>query len=189
MSIEVFWEQLLGRGLEHLVLTAGESVEADGVAVGMLKEHTYRIHYHVVCDANWNAIQFSVESLSGERRISMRRRGDDWLDEQGRIQAALSGCTDVDIMVTPFTNTLPIRRLGLRPGRATQISVAYVRVPELNVSRADQVYTCLQTQGESSVVKYQQPSSGFEADLKVDADGLVTDYPGIFRMIWKKANP
>jgi hypothetical protein len=186
MPIEVVWEQLLGRGLEHLSLREDATIEADGVAVGILEDAAYRIQYRITCDASWNVQRFTVQSLLNSERASLMRRGSDWLDEQGRLQAALSGCTEVDIMVTPFTNSLPIRRLGLRSGQAAPISVAYVTVPGLAVSRADQVYSCLQTQADGGIVRYRSVSTGFTADLKVDADGLVTDYPGIFRQIWKK---
>ncbi len=186
MEIEVLWEQIVSHGMEHLLLRADDSIEADGVAVGVLEESPYRIRYHVTCDRAWNVKAFTVESLLAEKRVSLKRSGRDWIDEAGRPQSALGDCTEVDIMVTPFTNTLPIRRLGLRPGQSTTISVAYVSVPDLEVTRADQVYTGLGRQGDGMVVRYQSLSSGFTADLLTDAEGLVTDYPGIFRLVWRK---
>ncbi len=188
MPIQVIWEQLVDRGLEHLVLHTGAAVEADGLAVGILEGAAYRVRYHVACDSGWNVNEFAVESLIGHESVSLKRRGGDWFDQAGRRQQALSGATDVDIMVTPFTNTLPIRRLGLQVGQSARISVVYVRVPDLEVSRADQVYTSLQKQAEGSTVRYESVATGFSADLKLDADGLVTDYPGIFRLIWKESS-
>jgi hypothetical protein len=43
----------------------------------------------------------------------------------------LAGAVDIDISVSPFTNTLPIRRLRLARGLAADLTMAYVRVPEL----------------------------------------------------------
>ncbi len=186
MTIEVIWEQLLGRGLEHLILSEGSSIEADGVAVGMLKDLAYRIHYRVRCDANWQAQQLEVQSLTGLDRIQLSKRGDEWIDEDRKVLPALTGCTDVDIMVTPFTNTLPIRRLGLRSGDRAQIGAVYVSIPDLSVSRADQAYTCLEQGPQGGVVRYESLTTGFTADLKIDGDQLVADYPGVFRQVWKK---
>jgi len=188
VAIEVVWEQLLGHGLEHLILKEGDSIEADGVAVGTLKDFAYRVHYRVLCDAGWNVQQFQVQSLTGVGEISLRKRGLDWVDDAGTVQPGLRGCSEVDIMVTPFTNTLPIRRLGLRAGQAAEIAVAYVSIPDLQVSRAEQIYTCLEDSAEGGLVRYESMTTGFKADLKVDGDRLVTDYPGIFRLVWKKAN-
>lgn len=189
MAIEVVWEQLLGRGMEHLLLREGTSVEADGVAVGILKDLAYRINYRVLCDPGWNVQQFQVQNMPGSDRLSLKRRGEEWLDEEGRVQTALRGCTEVDIMITPFTNTLPIRRLRLQPGKAAHIAAVYVSVPELNVSRAEQIYTYLQSGPDGGVVRYESRTTGFTADLRVDADQLVTDYPGVFRRVWKKSQP
>ena len=38
---------------------------------------------------------------------------------------------DVDISATPFTNTLPIRRLGLQPGEFAELDVAFVDAPAM----------------------------------------------------------
>ncbi len=189
MAIEVVWEQLLGHGLEHLVLREGSSVEADGVAVGTLKDLAYRIHYRVGCDSSWNVQQFQVQDMLGSGRVSLKRLGEDWLDEEGRVQTALHGCAEVDIMVTPFTNALPIRRLGLKPGKVAQIAAVYVSIPDLRLSRADQVYTGLEGGTDGDIVRYESRTTGFTADLRVDADKLVKDYPGVFRMVWKKTVP
>ena len=186
MAIEVIWEQLLGRGLEHLILEQDGAVDANGIAVGMLEGTTYRIQYQVSCDADWSVRQFRVRNLLNNEGVSLTRRGNDWLDEAGTAQAELAGCTEVDIMVTPFTNTLPIRRLKMQPGQAQQISVVYVSVPDLKVSKAEQVYTCIKASAEGGVFRYHSPSSGFTANLTVDADQVVTDYAGIFRLVWKK---
>ncbi len=44
----------------------------------------------------------------------------------------LSGCCEnVDVSETPFTNTLPIRRLGLTSGESAEIRVAYFDATEL----------------------------------------------------------
>ena len=169
-----------------MILHLGPVVEANSLAVGRLDDSAYRIQYQIVCDATWNVQKVSVRNLLSNQSFALTKAGDEWLDEQGRAAGSLRGCSDVDIMVTPFTNTLPIRRLNLARGEAKEIAVAYVRVPELSLSRLEQRYTCLEKEKEGGVYRYENLDSGFTSDLKVDEDGLVGDYPGLFKMVWKR---
>jgi hypothetical protein len=90
----------------------------------------------------------------------------------------------IDISATPFTNTLPIRRLGLKPGESEQLAVTYVRVPELLVGPEWQRYGCLEARAEGGLYRFEALPAGFTAELPVDAEGLVIDYPGLFRRVW-----
>jgi hypothetical protein len=93
----------------------------------------------------------------------------------------------VDIQVTPFTNSLPIRRLGLETGQSADIRVAYVPVPELDVRPAEQRYTCLDAPGPAGGrYRYEGLFRDFTAELPVDGDGLVLDYAETFRRIWPR---
>ena len=95
----------------------------------------------------------------------------------------LDGCEYVDISDTPFTNTLPIRRLGLASGESAVISVAYFDGAELQPWPELQRYTCLQQDSDGGLYRFESLDGGFTADLPVDADGLVFDYPGLFRRV------
>ena len=87
---------------------------------------------------------------------------------------------DVDLSATPFTNTLPIRRLGLRGGQAETIRVVYVRFPGLEVTLERQRYTCLEP---GRRYRYESVDSDFTREIEVDPDGLVVTYPGLFRRV------
>jgi hypothetical protein len=87
----------------------------------------------------------------------------------------------VDVAETPFTNTLPIRRLRLSPGESAEIAVAYFDGAELQPWPEPQRYTRLQKGEEGELYRIESLDGGFTADLAVDADGLVVDYPGLFR--------
>jgi hypothetical protein len=89
----------------------------------------------------------------------------------------------VDIAVTPFTNTLPIRRLGLAATESAELSVAYFKRTELQAWPDPQRYTCLEKSDEGGLYRYLSLDGGFTADLPVDGDGLVVDYPGLFKRI------
>ncbi len=52
--------------------------------------------------------------LGGDARLSLRSDGAGrWSDDRGRPLPELDGCIDVDISVSPFTNTLPVDAAGL----------------------------------------------------------------------------
>ncbi len=188
MQTEVIWEQTVGKGLEHLILRQDKKIEAESLALGMIEGAAYRIKYQIICDTDWKVERVRVkDSLNNKALVFIQREEGIWTDEKDRSIEALNGCTDVDIMITPFTNTLPIKRLKLAPGESKEISVLYFRIPDLTVSKFAQRYTFLSQEKDHGVYKYESLDSGFTSDIKVDADGLVIDYPGIFKMAWKQS--
>ncbi len=180
MKILVSWVPTKGAGAEHLSnRSIADGVVAEGVVVGARGGTPYGLHYRVACDRSWR-VREAVLSLTGEeRRLHLRADGEgNWQDGDGHEVEALRGCVDIDISATPFTNTLPIRRLGLAPGAAHEVLVAYVAVPALVPEPARQRYTCLEA---GRLYRYEGLFRGYAGELPVDADGLVLDYPGTFR--------
>jgi uncharacterized protein len=184
-TLEAAWSQWDGPGLEHLRLRVGESgIEADGVVVGEVDGAFFRARYVIHCDPRWRTRELIVDSLDGSDPLHLRSDGEGgWRDASGRALPELRGCIDVDLSVTPFTNTLPIRRLDLREGESSEIAVVYVNVPVMELGTSRQGYTCLERGPGSGLYRYEDRGifRGFTADLPVDENGLVLDYPGIFR--------
>jgi len=79
---------------------------------------------------------------------------------------------------TPFTNALPINRLRLTPGQSADIRVVYVTAPNLDISVSAQRYS---RRGQESDIFFESPTHDFTALLPIDGDGLVLDYPQLFR--------
>lgn len=96
----------------------------------------------------------------------------------GRRRRSLDGCVDVDVAATPLTNTLPIRRLGLRVGEEALIRAAWVDVPSLRVSPEEQGYRRVGAiEGSPGLEAWDfWPVGGRTYRLTVDPDGLVVDY-------------
>jgi uncharacterized protein len=88
-----------------------------------------------------------------------------------------TGAIDVDLAMTPFTNTLPIRRLGLAVGASADIIVVYVTFPDLAVIADPQRYTRL----AERTYRFESLDGGFVRNIEVDEHGLVVTYPGLFR--------
>ena len=187
MEREVMWAPWEGPGLEHLrLVTSDDGVVANGLVIGLEAGRPFRISYEVRCDERWRVREVRVATPDSERPvIELLANGEGrWNGRGAEPLPELDGCIDVDISATPFTNTLPIRRLGLQPGKSTDVEVAYIRVPELLVGLERQRYGCLEDQTDRGHYRFEALPSGFTASLPVDGDGLVIDYPGLFRRAW-----
>jgi hypothetical protein len=183
---EVMWAPWEGPGLEHLrLVTSNGSVVANGLVIGVEAGRPFRIGYEVRCDELWRVREVRARAPDLERPVlELLADGEGhWKRRGGEPMPELDGCIDVDISATPFTNTLPIRRLALKPGESADVNVAYIRVPELLVGAERQRYGCLEARG-GGLYRFEALPSGFTAELPVDTEGLVIDYPGLFRRVW-----
>ena len=112
------WAPWEGPGLEHLrLVTSGSDVVANGLVIGLEAGRPFRIGYEVRCDGHWRVREVRAAAPDLERPVlELLADGEGhWKRGGGEPIPELDGCIDVDISATPFTNTLPIRRLGLEP--------------------------------------------------------------------------
>lgn len=187
MDRNIMWTPWSEPGLEHLHLQQkDEKVVADSVIIGISNSTPFRLWYEMVCDTDWTIKELGLILLGGNgKSIKMQTDGQGhWSTISGDPLPSLEGCIDVDISATPFTNTLPIRRLALSPGQSVELLVAYVVIPELELKPDRQRYTCLGFGTQEGLYRYEGLESGFSAELRVDSDGLVIDYQGLFRRVW-----
>jgi hypothetical protein len=175
------WRDWAGQGLEHLVLEdRADGIRAEGLVIGADNE-VFAIRYRILCDAGWRTRRLEVSLAASDRAVDLSGDGAGrWTDRAGAPLPHLDGAIDVDITATPFTNTLPIRRLALRNGQAEVIAVAYVEVPAFTVTRSRQRYTCLEA---GRRYRFESLDSGFTREIDVDDDGLVRTYPDLFRRV------
>jgi len=186
MERTAVWQPWHHIGLEHLRLVESDNgAIADSVVIQMIDRLPVRLHYEIRVDAGWRVREADIDVWAPElRQLKLRSDGcGRWTDAAGGALTNLNGCVDIDITATPFTNTLPIRRIRLEPGESEEISVAYIWVPELSVEPATQRYTCLERGDDGSLYRYEGLGTGFVTNLPVDPDGLVLDYPDIFRRV------
>jgi len=91
-----------------------------------------------------------------------------------------SGLKDVDLQITPSTNTLPINRISLKKGESQEIEIVLISFPDLTLSRQQQKYSRI----DEKFYRFEVPSIGFIAKLEVDKLGLVINYD----TIWSRLN-
>lgn len=188
MDRTLFWAPWNGPGLEHLRLrTADIGYVATGTVLGLSNREPFRLQYKIKCDADWRVRKVLLDCLGpqGSQLRTLRSTGrGQWKDDSGEILPELDGCHDIDISATPFTNTLAIRRLKLRPGQKAELRVVHVDVPSLRLRPVQQRYACVEQRPDGAVVTYEGAFRNFTGDLPLDADGLVIDYPETFRRVY-----
>jgi hypothetical protein len=199
LPASLFWSRPDGSGAEHALVDARDGLHARGTLLAAAPV-PYTCRYEIRTDPAWATahLEVDVEGSGWARGVRLELAAGRWratTAERGDLDAALTaagharaglpgiedpdllyGVHDVDLSGSPLTNSLPIRRLDLlraEPGVAHRLSVAWVLLPSLEVVQADQIYTRLADGG----VRYA--SETFSADLTVDADGFVVDYPGL----------
>jgi hypothetical protein len=177
----VLWRGILLPGHEACRLQqSGQNWHLDGVAVFIHEQRPCQLSYHITCDHHWQTRSAQVWGWVGDGLIDIHIRVDGqqrwWLNEVEQTRVA--GSIDLDLNFSPSTNLLPIRRMKLQVWEEADITPAWLRFPGFSLEPLPQRY---QRTGE---ISYHYESSGgkFVADLKVDGDGFVVDYPGIWVM-------
>lgn len=170
-----------GVGLEHLRLAERT---ADSVVLAFDEEQgPFRLDYRLDWDEAWRLrnAELVVVAEHFTRSLSLQTDGrGHWQHGDGRTIDALEGCMDVDIWPTPFTNTFPIRREPMAVGERRQFHMAWILAPALTVHPQLQAYTRL---ADRLYLFESLDGSGFRAELPVDENGIVVDYPGLFRRV------
>lgn len=187
-TVDTLWAAWDGRGLEHLRLSMEPgAVRADSLILAIdAAGRPFRARYRVDCDEGWKVRRARIEVLEEPPRVlDIRADGrGHWTDAATGAALPLDGCVDIDIYPSPFTNTLPIRRLAdTAVGRPVAIDVAWVALPELSIQKTGQEYARLEPGADGGRWRFRALDSDFIAELPVDRDGLVLDYPGIARRV------
>src|SRR5262245_19925998 len=163
---------------EHCTLTLRDGgLSMVGTVLGAEAGAPVRIEYRVFADATGVTTAAHVRDLRGfeTRTIALERDAKGNWTVDGNTVRALKGCTDVDLGCSPSTNTLPIRRLRLAPGKSATIKAAWITFPELAVVKASQTYTRIDE------FTWRYASGTFESELTVDDDGIVAAYA-----VWRR---
>ena len=177
----VLWRRLDDVGLEHCRLWVGrEQSVLEGRVLVAEAESPLEIGYTVACNRKWETQAVDVVLIGGESSRVLELRRDEqnrWWRDDARLPD-MDGLVDVDLSVTPATNTLPIGRLGLDVGASAAVDAVWVRFPELTLERLPQRYTRLDAR------RYRYESGGaFVAELEVDVHDLVVRYGELWERV------
>lgn len=168
-----------GEGLEHLVIEPfPDRIEARSVVIGERGGLPYGARCRLVCDPDWRVREFGIGTADGRGLALFSPSPGRWIDAAGEALSAFDGCIDIDLAGSPFTNTLSIRRLNLSPESGTaELEMLYIPFDTFAPQRDGQRYTCLK---ENRLYRYEAANRSFAATVRLDEDGLVTNYPPLF---------
>jgi uncharacterized protein len=170
------------------VQLSGKRIKANGriVAAAADTHPAFGAYYDLQTDETGatKRLGMTVTLAERERQLAVARDEENmWMvsDHQGESRAAYDGALDVDVVFSPFFNTLPIRRCGLME-RADSITVPtiYVTLPDMLVTSAMVSYSS-PAPGAAEGIKVHSPVS--ETTLTVDADGFIVNYPDLAERI------
>jgi len=189
-NVTLYWTPDGEPGCEQVHVALGpDGLSALGLILCRKDGAHLRCRYQLDTDPQMRVreLTFAVtgEAEGQPKRIVLESDGEGRWRRDGDAAPDLAGCIDVDIEVSPLTNTLPIRRLALTAGESAEIKAAYLPVPDLEPRPAAQRYTCLAPYADpGGRYRYEGLSSGFATELPVDRDGFVLDYPETFTRSW-----
>lgn len=176
LQSSVFTQVRIWKGNHSLEAFTLEQSDSDFIGGGIVTVEDRTIRYQVITDAFWRVLELSIKDIDRPwlKLYLTRTEGDLWYDAEGILIPELSGCQEVDISITPFTNTLAIKKLN--NNHRKKFKVAYIRIPDFSYAAVEQAYQAL----GSGRYRYENLDTRFSAELIVDEFGLVSEYPGLF---------
>jgi hypothetical protein len=186
---------------EYALVELGEDgLQATGTQIGVAPE-PYRVDYTLDAGDGFvtRRLEVSAQGEGWARRLELVRRGSaGWTAEAaaegrdigpdpGGPTDGLAEALDCDLGLSPLTNLMPVARTGLAEREGGEDFVmAWVSVPDLVLVAYPQRYEHVMRPADGgAVVRFvdRGPASGFAAELELDEDGLVVDYPGLARRL------
>ena len=142
------------------------------------EDPAFAVSYEWQLDASWRTVWLRIR-LEGEdeRDMLIERTGDASWTVDGIERDDLDGCDEVDLSITPFCNTLGMKRVA---GEG-ELTALYVTFPDLALQPSRQRYERITTRAYRYVDL--GAAAGFEARLEVDVNGIVTRYEGLFEAL------
>ena len=179
MQTNLLWTGQEYRSSENCIIkTNATANDIRSVIIGKYEENIFDVSYQIKTHQNWETVFLELHSRIGNQsqHIQLESDGKSNWKMDGKKATQFDGCIDIDISLTPLTNTLPINRLQLKPGEEQQIRVIYIDVLAQQIKPVLQKYIRL----SGRVYRYENVPNDFEAKISVDEQGFVVDYPPLF---------
>ena len=171
LNRSIRWRGLDLDTIEHChVIASARDTRIRGAIIGP----DFGLFYRLKLDENGHTRTVRIDRADGRTLELFADGAGTWSDDRAEPIAALRGCVDVDIWPTPMTNSLPIWRTDFEQDTPITFAMAWIDATSLSFKRSEQIYTQLDAN------RFRFQSANFEAVLETDADGIVTDYPGLF---------
>lgn len=176
---DVLWQRQGQTSLEHFRLSGMPGMFVlHGIVLSRAEAVPQQIQYTVTCGLDWITRAVDVTAIEGSHvhRLQLVRDPKGVWRRDAEVLQEFEGLSDVDLQITPATNTLPIRRLQLGIGQSVETDALWIRFPELTLERLPQRYT--RAAGHRYI--YESRGGAFRAVLDVDGEGVVVRYGDVW---------
>jgi uncharacterized protein len=182
MNKVIVWQRLDQPGHEYCELNFQNNCwNLSGTALFSNNQIPCKLDYLVICNSKWQTLSGKVSGWVGKEMVEIELSIDSahrW-KLNGKEYSETEGCIDLDLNFSPSTNLLPIRRLDLSIGEEAEVKAAWLRFPSFQLEPLNQLYRRI----DKVTYRYESGGGKFVTELKVDDNGFVAYYPGI----WKSA--
>jgi hypothetical protein len=98
-------------------------------------DDVFAARYKILCEAYWRVEKVEITEIGSDLAVELASDGlGSWVDGSGAAQPQqpqFANAIDIDVSITPFTNTLQIRRLNMQSGQSQEIPAVYIRLQVL----------------------------------------------------------
>jgi hypothetical protein len=178
----IMWRRIDVVGMEVCaVCQAGTNATISGTALYADGETPTRLEYSVTCTANWECSAAQVDRWVGADRmkIDLRRLADGTWAANGDNVDGVKDLLDIDLGFTPATNTNAIKRLNLSVGECSEFTAVWLDDETWTFKPLKQRYERI----SDFIYKYVSVDSGYQAELTVNAFGIVREYPELWKAV------
>lgn len=183
------WRMITWKGIEtnnqtieNLSLERGsKNIMVKSIVNGIKNTHPVSVKYLLKLTNDWKVQSLKIKSLLDNKPdiyLKSNLNGK-WFNENDNHLKHLQNCIDIDISVTPFTNSLPINRIKDKLKSRTELTVLYFDLINWEFKTVKQYYTRLKDQ----VYLYESASSNFKSKIYTDKEGIVLNYPNLFERL------
>jgi hypothetical protein len=176
MTTTIIWQNKdqADYSVEYFRLTSEYGINTmKGTVILLLDQVPSLVNYEIVSDKYWKTRSIKISQQMPDNKsmnIYLKVSHDqNWREydtyHRSTIIDFASGLYDVDLQVTPATNSLPINRLGLKEGESQEIDVVWIGLPGLTLVRQEQKYSRI----NSRYYKFEIPSTGFRKWINWDS--------------------
>jgi hypothetical protein len=177
----IVWQALVWQSTVIHIHTVNEGIHGHGFAVGKTDNNIpFAMEYDMALTEDWNIKEMSIKSLLDERFIVLMHEDKQWYNDKGQHLNEFDGIEFVDISISPFTNTLPIKRLQFKGKQPQKVDIIYFDENKFCLRKVQQIYSHV---GERTYCYQDIELPDFVSNIVVDEDGLVIDFPKMFRRV------
>ncbi|MGE8001767.1 putative glycolipid-binding domain-containing protein [Lysinibacillus sp. NPDC093190] len=184
LNQKVVWKNEEQFGCEHFSINKEEkyySAKGTIIYVEEDESNAHIVEYKVDLDSNWFTKKLTI-IVDEHNSLNLMSDGKgNWFENDGQVIDKLKGAIDIDISATPFSNSLPINRMDWVLNQEEHFEMVYISIPTLEVKKVPQSYKYLINSDNLRYFKYR--CYDFETTICVDEQGLIIDYPNVFRRI------